>query len=378
MDSTAITQQQQQQKKLQPSRKGKKAWRKNIDITDVEEGQEELRAVERVIGGDAEALKDDELFTIDTEGDNKVKRQLAKEKPLRVDEILQQRSAVPAVQTKKNPFKKPEMSDKIASKHEYNTLKRKLESNASITNKKKKNEKKNASTNKSYDLWGDDSMEEDSQPANDFTPAPKKPKAPKTFSEKPTALHHIPAVDTPAGGQSYNPTMEDHQQLIIKASEVEQRKVDLLKQLQEQLSYREELKQLKDELAVKDSLEDDEDLEDKPEDDEQIKKQKAAKRKTRQERQKSHRLATAELEKKQKKQEKLIRQQIDQLRAIEKELVERMEELDKLAEERGIKREEEDKKGKKRLGKYFVPELPVDVQLTDELCETLRQLKVSF
>lgn len=38
-----------QKKKTQPSRKGKKAWRKNVDITDVEEAQEELRAVERVV-----------------------------------------------------------------------------------------------------------------------------------------------------------------------------------------------------------------------------------------------------------------------------------------------------------------------------------------
>jgi nucleolar protein 53 len=40
---------QQQKKKTQTSRKGKKAWRKNVDITDVEEAQEELRSIERVM-----------------------------------------------------------------------------------------------------------------------------------------------------------------------------------------------------------------------------------------------------------------------------------------------------------------------------------------
>jgi len=34
----------------QSSRKGKRAWRKNIDIEDVEEGLEGMRAEERVIG----------------------------------------------------------------------------------------------------------------------------------------------------------------------------------------------------------------------------------------------------------------------------------------------------------------------------------------
>ena len=37
-------------KNAQTSRKGKKAWRKNVDITDVEEALEGMRAEERVIG----------------------------------------------------------------------------------------------------------------------------------------------------------------------------------------------------------------------------------------------------------------------------------------------------------------------------------------
>lgn len=36
--------------RAQASRKGKRAWRKNIDIDPVEEGLEEIRAEERVVG----------------------------------------------------------------------------------------------------------------------------------------------------------------------------------------------------------------------------------------------------------------------------------------------------------------------------------------
>jgi nucleolar protein 53 len=36
--------------RTQSSRKGKKAWRKNIDIDNVEDGLEEIRAEERVVG----------------------------------------------------------------------------------------------------------------------------------------------------------------------------------------------------------------------------------------------------------------------------------------------------------------------------------------
>jgi len=71
----------------QSSRKGKRAWRKNIDIQDVEKGMESLRTEERVLGCDLMCLyicvrcnlavissilqkrPDDQLFVIDTKGD---------------------------------------------------------------------------------------------------------------------------------------------------------------------------------------------------------------------------------------------------------------------------------------------------------------------
>lgn len=72
----------------QSSRKGKRAWRKNIDIQDVEKGMESLRTEERVLGCDLMRLcivcvvtsgvvfssilqkqPDDQLFVIDTKGD---------------------------------------------------------------------------------------------------------------------------------------------------------------------------------------------------------------------------------------------------------------------------------------------------------------------
>ncbi|KAI7898649.1 ribosome biogenesis protein Nop53/GLTSCR2 [Cokeromyces recurvatus] len=374
-----------QKKKTQPSRKGKKAWRKNVDITDVEEAQEELRSIERVIGH-TEELKDEELFTIDVAGDHHVKRKLAKDKPLRVDEILAQRSAVPAIKSK-NAFQKPEMTDDVFSKHESKLLKRKIENNAPLVPKKKNKKTLNV---KSYDLWDDEPKREEA--ANDFLPIEEKIKAPKTMLKKPSALEHVPAIHTPEGGQSYNPTLEDHQRLLAKAVEVEERKAEILKKLQEQLSYREELKLLADELAhseitadgkivTTEAVEEEEEEEsDKEENDEsrERKKKKKGERKTRQERHKSHRLATEELQKKQRLQERAIRRQIHMLRDIEKELSERIEELNEIAEKRGERKIEEEKKGLKKIGKYTVPELPVDVQLTDELCETLRQLKVNF
>ena len=50
-------------------RKGKKAWRKNIDIDHVEEGLETIRSEERVLGTALHNQPDKDLFAVDIAGD---------------------------------------------------------------------------------------------------------------------------------------------------------------------------------------------------------------------------------------------------------------------------------------------------------------------
>lgn len=226
------------------------------------------------------------------------------------------------------------------------------------------------------------------EPANDYLPKIEKPKAPVSMKRKPTALTVMPAIETPHKGTSYNPEAEAHQQLIVEAVKIEERKADIVAKLQEQLSYREELKKLADEELqtledddVKDDdessiVKEEENLEDKATDDKETKKRKAAERKTRRDRNKESRLVSESIVRRQKLHEKSIRKQIDMLRDIEAEIQKKEEELDALAVSRSEQKESDAKKGYRKIGKYQVPELPVDVQLTDELCATLRQLKV--
>ncbi|CAG8750372.1 13962_t:CDS:2, partial [Funneliformis caledonium] len=56
-------------RKSQSSRKGKKAWRKNVNITDLEKTLEGIRAEERTFGRRIYDLPDEKIFTIDTTGD---------------------------------------------------------------------------------------------------------------------------------------------------------------------------------------------------------------------------------------------------------------------------------------------------------------------
>ncbi|KAI9011246.1 hypothetical protein BC832DRAFT_550194 [Gaertneriomyces semiglobifer] len=55
-------------KAAKPSRKGKKAWRKNVDVTDVEEGVQEIRNELREGGARITDQQNDDLFTVDTKG----------------------------------------------------------------------------------------------------------------------------------------------------------------------------------------------------------------------------------------------------------------------------------------------------------------------
>jgi nucleolar protein 53 len=72
--------------KKQPSRKGKKAWRQNVDIKQIEKQLDEKRTED--ISGD---IKTRELFVIDTAGSKSTL------KPLRIDQILKPTSAIPSL-----------------------------------------------------------------------------------------------------------------------------------------------------------------------------------------------------------------------------------------------------------------------------------------
>lgn len=176
--------------------------------------------------------------------------------------------------------------------------------------------------------------------------------------------------------------MEDHQALLRQAHEMEEKKEAESLKLKEKLSYRKELDDIAHELEQ--SLED-EDEESAPESDHdeaddavQQSNNKEAKRKTRAQRNKEKRVRLEQIMNKKKQHEKEIRKQIDHLNQIEEEVKQHQEKLKAMAEKRQETREYIEKEGVKRLGKHYVKERAIDVQLQDELSESLRQLKVKY
>ncbi|KAL1925528.1 uncharacterized protein VTP21DRAFT_411 [Calcarisporiella thermophila] len=365
-----------EKRKLQSSRKGKKAWRKNVDIADVEEGLEEKRDEERIVGKITE--KDNsQLFMIDVAGDEKIKSKLAKEKPLRIDEILAQRSAVPAVTARVVP-KQKKNKKKSASTEKKDAPAKSISNETNTTNAAQKNE--NEKRPRIYDIWGENGKDSN----EDTLPVSKKQKvkAPATLVKmKNIAAEHIPAVRPALPGASYNPSMEDHQNLLLQAHEVEVKKHELKEKLEAKYGHlSNEVKSkgfdIQDMLDEEEEEEDDkEEVEEEGNGDEGSEQKKEAKRLTKKERNKQLRRAMQEKEEQKRQLDRRLKSELDQVQDISTKI----EEEDKIRQqklyERALKTEEKKKRGHKKLGKYKVQEAPIDVQLQEELSESLRGLK---
>ncbi|KAJ5990124.1 hypothetical protein N7522_010331 [Penicillium canescens] len=220
----------------QPSRKGKKAWRKNVDVTEVQDGLRNLKDAE-IKGGLVAEKPSDELFTLDTTGSEEVRKSYAKRhKPLKADEILAQRSMIPALDGRKrgNPNvtdgviepKTKKVKNDWVSRKEYLRLKQVAKEN----NPGKKTE------TEIYDPWADEAEPATTydDPRFDFLTKPKPKVEPVTLKHAPISLaangKRVPSVKTPHAGTSYNPVFEEWDQLLethgAKAVEAEKKRLE--------------------------------------------------------------------------------------------------------------------------------------------------------
>lgn len=153
------------------------------------------------------------------------------------DEILAQRSAIPALDTRKR--ENPNVTDGVieprTKKHKSDWVSRKewlrLKQVAKDANPVIKQ-----GGDELHDPWADD-VDESAQvedPQFDFLEKPKPKVAPTTIKHAPISLaangRPIPSVRTPYGGASYNPVFEDWDRLLTeqgeKAVEAEKKRLE--------------------------------------------------------------------------------------------------------------------------------------------------------
>lgn len=193
----------------------------------------------------------EELFTIDTTGSQEIRKAVQKKhKPLKADEILAQRSAIPAVDTRKRanskvtdgviePKTKKHKSDWV-SKKEWLRLKQAAKDGGFAAKEE---------GNELYDPWAD---AEDPTPLDDpqfdYLDKPKPKVEPDTLRREPISLaangKPVPSVRTPDAGFSYNPSFEDWDRLL---SEQGQKEVEAEKKRIEEEAKEQEKKRLKEE-----------------------------------------------------------------------------------------------------------------------------------
>lgn len=170
---------------------------------------------------------------IDSKGDPALSKKNPKhvKKGLKADEILAQRSAVPAVSMRKRPAEKTSDGIVPAKRHkagwvsqkELARLKRVADGQHDTTV---------ATRDATYDVW--DAPVTTKQPdVNDFIPEEVKAKAPKSMKKEPISLlangKRTRAVPKPSGGYSYNPVFTEYEERLNaesqKALEAEQKRL---------------------------------------------------------------------------------------------------------------------------------------------------------
>ncbi|KAE8166375.1 hypothetical protein BDV40DRAFT_285459 [Aspergillus tamarii] len=366
----------------QPSRKGKKAWRKNVDVTEVQEGLRLLKD-EEIKGGVLAEKPSEELFTFDTTGSTEIRKAFEKKhKPLKSEEIIAQRSVIPAVDTRKRNNSK--VTDGVlepkTKKHKSDWVTRKDWLRLKQVAKEGKPIKKDVG-GEFYDPWAD---AEDPTPVEDpqfdFLEKPKSKVAPVTLKEAPISLaangKAIPAVRTPNAGTSYNPTFEDWDGLLQEqgAKEVETEKKRLEEERKEEERQRLIAEAKDDDGEVRSDDESAwEGFESEYETPDWLKK-KRPERKTKAQRNKIKRRKEAERQAKWEAQMKKKEEQVEQAKAIAEKM--KQQELER-AESSDSEGEGDDTvlRRKPLGGRTYAPEQKLEVVLPDELQDSLRLLK---
>ncbi|KAH8696097.1 hypothetical protein BGW36DRAFT_417384 [Talaromyces proteolyticus] len=365
---------EQPQQYKQPSRKGKKAWRKNVDLSEVNEGLRVVRE-EEIKGGVIAEKPSEELFTLDTTGDVEIEKVHRKQrKPLKADEILAQRSAIPAIDSRKRanprvtdgviePKTKKQKSDWVSNK-EWTRLKQ-------VARENKPTAKQDGETLR--DPWGDSvDVSKIQDPSFNFLPKPKSKVTPVTLKTAPISL-------APQGGTSYNPSFEEWDSLLTAEGKKE---VEAEKKRVEEAQKEAERQRLIAEGANDDGevKSDDESawegFESEYEKPEWLNK-KRPERKTQSQRNKIKRRKDAERKAKWEAKMRQKEEQALQIKSIA-QLVDEQEAASKQMQSVSDSSDEGDDTVLRRRplgGKNFAPEKPLEVVLPDELQDSLRLLK---
>jgi len=395
----------------------KRNWRKNIDTADIEEALEEQRFEERV-GGSFAARDSKDLFTLDTEGkdpnERKVKKNRREQKPNKAWALLNGLGGAPDPIVKRNRVRtKEEKESSLMKKRRELRIQQGIISNKERNaqrNRKLNEEKKKAreADNKNrrrikfdFDLWAEDTkgwegvdkswIGKELKVHTDIWTTNLKPKE----AEKRSDLKNKTLIDTvevPHPGQSYNPTLQDHQDILWKAAMVEIDKDKAQKKIERsttgmypkaheaptQQTYYKEMSEGIAELQGKDEKNEDTSDEETPppveEEKEKVDGATPFKTKTRKQRRDALKRVRDAKSLLNKKKEMAKENTVFNLKSFKKEISQE-EEKDKKKQQKKAEIAIEKLKKPAKLSKYKYEPEEIPIKLSDELSGNLRCLK---
>nr|XP_019950585.1 PREDICTED: glioma tumor suppressor candidate region gene 2 protein [Paralichthys olivaceus] len=385
-------------KRKRVNRNKKKNWNKYSDINDVESFLDDVRHQERTTGGLLSEKSDDSLFFLDIGEPKKVeqkvpesvegkKRKGKTSRPLRIDLILQHDSLVPPpkdVLAYQQPNAKKlrriaQKAEHLAAKGVVPRRQKRLLSRKPVVKGANKavTEANNYPSRGYYDIWGQETKDS-ADPWYLQQTGKKRVKRPEKLNEKPSVL---PAVEVIAPGGSYNPDFFSHQALLKDAHEVEVKKKKEEDKLERQLAVNKEDTATVDTILqeeVEGLVEEEEDEEETPPNEEEedaiVGAISLAQKKTERQRKKEKAEKIKEQLRLTNRRETDQRQQLFQLRSIKASVKQQEQSTDEKQKLRKANQEAE-KSQPRRLGKLKFQPQDMEVQLSDELAGSLRQLK---
>ncbi|KNC79458.1 hypothetical protein SARC_08155 [Sphaeroforma arctica JP610] len=360
----------------------KKNWRKFVDVSDVLHGQDE-KLKDELMGGAVDGKSNESLFVIDKKPSVALMSMVAdrkkrnREKTLRNHAALEPHAHTKPVFAKKQKTVQNAKKNAMASDNVVVPPTSSLIKSNGITQKKVKS----VVTSRQGDLW--EAQGEDTEIVNHLGELVPKAKViltkPKTMESD--LIKGAVAVELAHPGQSYNPTVNDHQRALDSAAELiirENDKNNFYKKkagasatkIMSYSTYLEEMKIV--------PVESDDDLGAQSETDYTIPahKNKAllGVRKTTAKKNKEKLLAGEARARAIGKAEKMTKNELNRLKTLKKEVAE--DELAKAAAAVKAQEAREILETKpKKLGKHMFVQTPLDVQLPEELSGSLRTMK---
>ena len=202
-----------------------------------------------------------ELFTLDPTGSVAIQKSYNRtHKPLKADQILAQRSAVPAIDSRKRPgvtdgVLEPSKRRKGngVTPQQYERLKNRAYGGEAVPKDIIK-----ADGVPEYDPW--EEVVDVPDPRFSYLEKPKPVRAPRTLKEAPISLLEgakaIPAITKPKAGLSYNPTFHEYDKLLTeegdKEVEAEKKRIREAKEEEERQARTEAAENERDDIQTDD------------------------------------------------------------------------------------------------------------------------------